>query len=29
MIEAAFRYRRVGLCVLPALRAEKRPALPH
>jgi hypothetical protein len=29
MIETALRYRRAGLCVLPAVRAEKRPAMPR
>jgi len=29
MIEAALRYLRAGLCVLPAVRAEKRPAVPR
>ncbi|HOQ88256.1 MAG TPA: bifunctional DNA primase/polymerase, partial [Phycisphaerae bacterium] len=29
MIEAALKYLRAGLCVLPAVRAEKRPAVPR
>jgi hypothetical protein len=29
MIETALRDRRAGLCVLPAIRAEKRPAMPR
>ncbi len=29
MIEAALRYLRAGLCVLPAIRAQKRPAVPR
>ena len=29
MMEAALRYLRAGLCVLPAIRAEKRPAVPR
>ena len=28
MLDAAYRYLRAGLCVLPAIRTEKRPAVP-